>query len=326
MSESNLSIVDVGHGSCAVLFDNGVTIVVDCGGRGAALLRYLDDRNITRIKAIFLSHSDEDHIGGLITLLANRKFDVEQVYLNTDASKDSKLWDDLLFELNDGDRKGRLRFEVNIHCELTPLACGDMLLVPVGPSKYLVGKGAGSTHRSGKKITSNGLSATFMVFYKGQPIAFLSGDIDQVGFDDVIASGKPIKARILVFPHHGGKAAEADMAEFASSLLHSVNPETVIFSIGRNQHDTPQPEIVDSIKASGVAIRIACTQLSTRCAAELPDTDPTHLHAFFAKGKPKKRCCAGTFVVEFGETIQEFPTAEGHQKFVDATAVTAICK
>jgi glyoxylase-like metal-dependent hydrolase (beta-lactamase superfamily II) len=56
MSESNLSIVDVGHGNCAVLFGNNETVIVDCGGRGASLLRFLDSRGITKIKAIFLSH------------------------------------------------------------------------------------------------------------------------------------------------------------------------------------------------------------------------------------------------------------------------------
>src|SRR5580658_10267581 len=166
MSESNLSIVDVGHGNCAVLFGNNETVIVDCGGRGASLLRFLDSRGISKIKAIFLSHSDEDHIGGLITLLGNGKFEIGHIYANSDGQKPSKLWDDLIFELDAENRRGRLIFELGIHTDLKPVTCGDIVLVPVGPTKYLAGKGVGNTDRAGRRITSNGLSASFSVSYK----------------------------------------------------------------------------------------------------------------------------------------------------------------
>jgi beta-lactamase superfamily II metal-dependent hydrolase len=326
MSESNLSIVDVGHGNSTILYADGETIIVDCGARGSALLEFLADRKIAKIKAIYLSHADQDHIGGLITILANGAFEVGEIFLNSDASKDTKLWGDLTFLLDASDRSGGIKFEPTIHSELGIAICGEIELAPIGPSKLLVARGVGNKDRNGKKITSNGISASFLVSHRGMPVAFLSGDIDQIGLDEIEFTGKDIRAMVLVFPHHGGKPDDSDEKVFTNRLMDLVSPKTVVFSIGRNKWENPRPEIVDVIKARGVGTRIACTQLAKRCAASLPATDPFHLHPFYAKGKPRRQCCGGTFVIEFGDRLEEFPRHDAHQDFISTHALTALCR
>jgi beta-lactamase superfamily II metal-dependent hydrolase len=326
MSESNLSILDVGHGNSSVLYADGETVIVDCGARGSTLLEFLADRKITKIKAIYLSHADQDHIGGLITILASGAFEVREVYLNTDASKETKLWGDLTFLLDEADRRGGIKFEVTIHSELATAICGEIGLVPIGPSKLLVARGVGNRDRNDRKITSNGISASFLISYRGTPAAFLSGDIDEIGLDEIEFTRKDIKARVLVFPHHGGKPDDSDEKVFTNRLMDLVSPQTVIFSIGRNKWENPRSEIVDVVKARGAGTRIACTQLAKRCAANLPATDPFHLHPFYAKGKPRRQCCGGTFVVEFGDRVEEFPRHDAHQDFISTHASTALCR
>ena len=94
MNTCDISIVDVGHGNSTILHDKDETIIIDCGSHGAGLLEFLHERGITTIKRVYLSHADQDHIGGLLTLLASKEVTVKEVYLNPDGSKQTRLWND----------------------------------------------------------------------------------------------------------------------------------------------------------------------------------------------------------------------------------------
>ena len=74
-------ILDVGHGSSTVIEDPGHVSVID-GGPRDTLLRFLTDRNITRVDTVILSHADADHLEGISLLLSNTDFEVGQVFLN----------------------------------------------------------------------------------------------------------------------------------------------------------------------------------------------------------------------------------------------------
>jgi beta-lactamase superfamily II metal-dependent hydrolase len=91
----SLTILDVGHGNAAVLRDEGGVVVVDTGRRGTNLVRYLSANGITDIEALYLSHSDADHIGGAATLLAHATIRVQKVYLNADATQTSHTYREL---------------------------------------------------------------------------------------------------------------------------------------------------------------------------------------------------------------------------------------
>jgi competence protein ComEC len=326
MNSKDISIIDVGHGNCTILHDNNETIIVDCGSHGAGLLQFLQDRKITEIKSVYLSHADQDHIGGLLSLLASEEVKVHQVYLNSDGSKSTKIWDDLITILDEKSRSQKIIFEVSIHSELPTDNVGDINISSMGPSKYLVGKGVGNVDRQGRKITSNSISASFLISYKDIPLVFLSGDIDLVSLDEIAYTAKAIKAKVLVFPHHGGKIEEGNVVDFTNQLANATQPTTVVFSIGRRKFSNPRPELINALKKSGLKIRIACTQLSEHCCANLPKEPPVHLHAYYAKGKFFKECCGGTFVINLDNEVQELPNYEAHQEFIDISTTTALCR
>ena len=322
----DISIIDVGHGNSTVLHDNDETIVIDCGSHGAGLLQFLQDRNITEIKRVYLSHADQDHIGGLMSLLLSDEIKVREVYLNSDGSKSSKVWNDLITILHDKSRYQNITFEVSIHDELPAITAGNIYVIPIGPSKYLVGKGVGNTDRNNSKITSNSISSSFLVVYQDQPLVFLSGDIDQISLNEIKYNGKVIKANVIVFPHHGGKIEEGNVVTFTNELIAATQPSTVIFSIGRRRFLNPRPEVIDAVKKSGLNTRIACTQLSEHCCADLPKDIPNHLHKYYAKGKHLKECCVGTFVIDLSDAIIEYPVFQVHQDFITASVSTALCR
>ena len=110
-----LAVLDVGHGSSAVLFSGDDVAVFDTGP-GSGLLRFLKEQNVKRIKTVFVSHADRDHIGGLVGLLAANTVTVERVVFNTDSSQRSAAWDDLTHELDARHRAGKTKVKTTI-CE-----------------------------------------------------------------------------------------------------------------------------------------------------------------------------------------------------------------
>src|SRR5207249_1881397 len=94
MDWPELLILDVGHGSCAVLRDTNGTLVIDCA-LGSTLLDTLSQLKIHEISSVLISHADQDHIGGLMALLTNEDVEVQNVFLNADALKRTKIWNKL---------------------------------------------------------------------------------------------------------------------------------------------------------------------------------------------------------------------------------------
>src|SRR5262245_23225920 len=108
-----LSVIDVGHGNAAVIVSEGWAAVFDAGP-GSSLVQFLIDQRVTHIDEVLISHADEDHLGGLVGVLASGRFTVGRVRLNSDAAKESKIWKDLTVALDDAERRGRIDFRPSL--------------------------------------------------------------------------------------------------------------------------------------------------------------------------------------------------------------------
>ena len=139
-------------------------------------------------------------------------------------------------------------------------------------------------------------------------------------------SGHDVTAPILVFPHHGGRSGSGNVSDFARELCNLVHPKTVVFSIGRGEHGTPQPDVVETIRQVIPDIRIACTQLSAHCTTVLPASLPTHLANKYARGREYGKCCAGTIVIDFlPKEVTVTPGTAQHQEYISQFRATALC-
>src|SRR5258706_14893458 len=157
--QRKLAILDVGHGNCAVLQDSNGVVVID-SGLGNALEIYLHEQEIRRIDVVLISHADQDHLGGLISLLASQVVEIGRVRLNTDSLQGSKIWDDLLYELNQLDGESQIDFQPHLTREGSGTHNqGSIEITVLAPSKYLAAKGPGSKDRKGRRIRTNTLSA-----------------------------------------------------------------------------------------------------------------------------------------------------------------------
>jgi len=324
MTTNSLSILDVGHGNCAVVKTEKALLVIDAGP-GAVLLSYLAGNKINSIDCLLISHADEDHVGGLLALIQNG-ISINKVRLNSDSMKGSAIWHDLSIVLTQLDLDDKIDLQVSLSADgLESFDYGDVRLEVSAPSKHLVMKGVGSKDRNGASITANSMSAVIRVLKDSKPIAVFLGDLDEVGLNEIIFNQTDISASIMVYPHHGGRSNARDEAGFVNALCQRVLPTKIYFSIGRGRHQTPRHEIIRTIKNTLKGAYIGCTQLSENCAAILHNKPQPYLDNMFAAGHEKGKSCTGTVTINLDDIEDINPTAAAHGSFIRAEVPAAMC-
>lgn len=326
MDSPELIILDVGHGNCTLIRDANDLIVIDCPP-GGTLAETLEHLSIKEILHILISHSDADHIGGIIDLLSNEDIKIHNVHLNPDAIKKSEIWLDLRIALKDARQRG-----TNVSSELTTtktgsLNTGSVNIEVLAPTPELILGGAGGTDLQERRLTSNSISAVIGIVHDSHRVAILAADIDNVGFDNLIQEKKSFSADILIFPHHGGRSGGGDSKKFAQQFCSFIQPKLIIFSIDRNRFsNNPRAEIIEGLRSSVPDAHILCTQLSQQCAASLPSLKPTHLNKFPAKGLISNSCCGGTITIKIDGSRTTYTEMALHKEFIVNEVTSPICK
>jgi beta-lactamase superfamily II metal-dependent hydrolase len=321
-----LAILDVGHGNSAVLHDHNEILVFDAGP-GSTLNEYLLDNQIREIAALIISHSDADHLGGAINLLSSHQFRVDAVYLNPDSRNAGSTFDIFRRALRDAKENRGTRIVPQLTTTLSgTFPAGATVVEIVAPAPETAVGGIGGRDLAGKKINPNSMSAVVRLMVDNIPMVLLPGDMDADGLTNLIRDHPSLPARVLLFPHHGGRPGRGDPAQFAHDLCSLVHPEVVIFSIGRGKHNTPNPAIVDAVLSHCPKAHIACTQLAVACAVDKPSSPPVHLISEVASGRRTRSCCMGTVILALREPTETFPVLRDHSYFVDRFAPTALCR
>ncbi|HTL69751.1 MAG TPA: DNA internalization-related competence protein ComEC/Rec2 [Candidatus Eisenbacteria bacterium] len=233
--ELTLTVLDVGQGDALVLeFPGGGTVVVDAGkgldgDRGRRVVApFLKSKGIRAIDAVVMSHSDEDHAGGLPAVFD--EFRVKHYFSGADDG--SRLYS-LLAEtaakqsvprgwLKDGDRiEGFRGVELDV---LNPSAEYPAFL---------------------KNDNSIVLRAVY-----GSTAFLLTGDIGAAAMERLTASHAPLRADVLKVPHHGAR-----MAEEGKAFVLAVAPRYAAISESRNNaFGHPAPATLSILRAAGAEI------------------------------------------------------------------------
>jgi competence protein ComEC len=289
----------------------------------------LAERRISDIDYMLISHADSDHVGGALDILASPKIRVRRLFLNGDWFKSTKTWKLLRQAVQDA----RTRSQIEVHTELSSalgatIVHGEIVIEVLAPSPELLLGSADRKDLKGRRLSSNSLSAVIRVLNTGEPIAIFTGDLDRTGFENLAESGKPIRASTLVFPHHGGHpGAGGDVSTFAENLCDLVHPDLVVFSIAREGHSNPRPEILSAVRKRVGGGRVACTQLSRHCSPQPPPGDDHgHLSDVASAGAHRRLCCAGTLAItaSAGEQVIA-PTRAAHLAFIERRVPTPMC-
>ncbi|MFQ5493257.1 MAG: ComEC/Rec2 family competence protein [Candidatus Dojkabacteria bacterium] len=179
---------------------------------------------------VLITHSDFDHIGGLIDLLG--VYNVEHILMNT--TDDLSAYQSYAFEklTADGTRVSGLyagdSFQLGCCVQIEviwPRTRGDL-----------------------DNLGSNNSSIAFILTY-GTFRAYFGGDLESpYEFESV--EGKDIDIDILKAGHHGSKTSSSHR------FIKEISPELVIISAGRdNKFGHPHQEVLDTYRQQGLTVR-----------------------------------------------------------------------
>ena len=226
-----LVVLDVGQGDSALIrLPNRQEILVDAGGTPFSdfdtgtrtVLPALKALGIDELELLIASHTDADHIEGIVTLLD--EIPVGQLVIGTPKPGDF-LFDALMFAAA---RNNVPVLEVKRGQTLT---LGEAHLDILNPPINAYAK-------------DNDNSVTFVFNYQGVPRALFMGDLSinaeaGMAFPDV---------DILMAGHHGSNSSTSE------ALLGATQPEHVVFSYGRNNYGHPGDEVMGRVLATGAQV------------------------------------------------------------------------
>jgi len=239
-----VAVLDVGQGeSIFIEFPNRQVMMVDGGGfykdslniGRSVVAPFLWHRGIRTLDFMAATHSDQDHISGLESLL-----DLFPLRHFLDPySGNPKAMGRRMIHLRD---KALARDADAIPLRAgQALRIGEVILTPLHPDPdFLAGKTAPLQSRE-----RNEFSLVFRLDYREFSI-LLTGDIGQEAEDYLLERGAPLNALFLQGPHHGSR--------YSNSLpfIRAVHPRAVLFSSGYlNWNRHPHPEILSRYRKEG---------------------------------------------------------------------------
>lgn len=207
---------DVGQGQSIILSDEGRAIVVDCGGGsvsknpGDIVASLLVSRGIDTVDALCLSHFDQDHINGVITLM--HMVEIKSLVIPPEGREDQSR-DSLLAE---AEKQG---IEVYIINEDTKIRLKDIRLTVFRP------------------ISRRDPELMFYADIAGSGV-LITGDADIEAEKRLLLGRELPEVDIIVAGHHGSKHSCGE------ELLEAASAETAVISCGWNNYGHPSEEVL----------------------------------------------------------------------------------
>ncbi len=234
--ETRLTVLDVGQGDAILLESrSGARMLVDGGPDPGRLLLELDARIPPwdrRLDVVVLTHPHEDHVAGLVGLLAS--YDVRRVY-ETGMPGPGPGWAAWATALRDGPPRGLLA--TGAHLQLGEI--GITVLWPDSGNVPLAPPDTGTS--------INNVSIVLLGDANGRRF-LLTGDIEQGVDPTLVTRGLP-RVDMLKVAHHGSATATTQ------ALLDVAHPTVAVVSVGAdNAYGHPAPSMLARLGATGARV------------------------------------------------------------------------
>jgi competence protein ComEC len=220
--------IDVGQGD-SILIDMGKTeILIDGGDRSPGVFSYLDDYIDGPLEVMVATHTDADHIGGLIQVLA--QFDVAEIWVNGYTAS-SKTFDDFMAAVNSEDAV--------VH----EAKLGD--IIRAGTLEFNVLNPPATLFSD-----PNNNSIVLTLDFRGTVFLF-SGDAE-IKAEEALLGQSVVSIPdidILKVGHHASRTASS------AGYLAVLKPEIAVYMCASvNQYGHPHQETIEALHAAGAVL------------------------------------------------------------------------
>lgn len=224
---SNFEVVmfEVGEADCHLIKYpyNKNTILIDTGKNEYKIknevIPYLKSIGIKKIDYLIITHGDEDHIGGSITLINN--FQVKNVILNKGTFTDIEK--ELIKNLN----KKKIPYQINI----TKINLSNHTIYLLNNTKY-----------------NNENDNSIITYFTYQKYKFLyMGDASITTEDNLLENYNLNNISILKVGHHGSNTSSS------KDFISQINPSISLISVGENNiYHHPNKEVINNLSKSRI--------------------------------------------------------------------------
>lgn len=224
---SNFEVVmfEVGEADCHLIKYpyNKNTILIDTGKNEYKIknevIPYLKSIGIKKIDYLIITHGDEDHIGGSITLINN--FQVKNVILNKGTFTD--LEKELIKNLN----KKKIPYQININ----KINLSNHTIYLLNNTKY-----------------NNENDNSIITYFTYQKYKFLyMGDASITTEDNLLENYNLNNISILKVGHHGSNTSSS------KDFISQINPSISLISVGENNiYHHPNKEVINNLFKSRI--------------------------------------------------------------------------
>lgn len=234
-----ITMLDIGQGDCFYLADGqGGHYLIDGGSSDRKevetyqIAPFLKYRGVRRLNAVFITHSDTDHISGIMGLL--------EEYGETGIEIGCVFLPDLAGESRDENYRKLLSLAESRGIPVRPLHAGEclesgkLMLTCLHPGENYVNQdaNAGSTVLF---LTYENFSALFTGDLEGEGEELVTGRMARMGdggAGDSAGLHLPQRITLLKIAHHGSKNSTEE------TFLAVVNPRIALISAGRDNERT----------------------------------------------------------------------------------------
>lgn len=224
---SNFEVVmfEVGEADCHLIKYpyNKNTILIDTGKNEYKIknevIPYLKSIGIKKIDYLIITHGDEDHIGGSITLINN--FQVKNVILNKGTFTDIEK--ELIKNLN----KKKIPYQININ----KINLSNHTIYLLNNTKY-----------------NNENDNSIITYFTYQKYKFLyMGDASINTEDNLLENYNLNNISILKVGHHGSNTSSS------KDFISQINPSISLISVGKNNiYHHPNKEVINNLSKSRI--------------------------------------------------------------------------
>ena len=225
----------------AILYDTGASFPSGFSMSEAVILPYLQYAGIDYLDKVILSHSDNDHAGGLNTLLKN--IPILEVMSNDNQVQQSLDYLQLTTRQESCHSEGSFSWQELNFTILWPLP-HHRITNHVNANQTLNSEASKPHHKPG-----NDDSCVILIADKQGNSFLLSGDISTKVEKQLVLRYPNLRAEVLQVPHHGSKTSSS------LTFLRHLNPTLAVVSAGYlNRWRMPVAEVRDRYAVNDIRL------------------------------------------------------------------------